>query len=114
MSNGRVVEGRDHKLSHPCDRQQRHEAFGNHNTTQNYKINCKAIARYLNIIYIYREKREHQLDHRLTCLSASLRLGRGHGAIVCGVCSSEHAHMATKWCCTMNLATECAENDSSQ
>ena len=49
------------KLSHghPCDRQQRHEAFGNHNTKQDdYKINRNTIAKCLNIICIHQEKRE--------------------------------------------------------
>ncbi len=29
--------------------------------------------------------------------------------IVCDVCAPEHAHIATKWCPAMNLATECVE-----
>ena len=93
------------KLSHPCDCQQRHEAFGNHNTIQDYKINCKAIAGYLNIICIHWEKRERECYHWLPWSSASSQLGCGRGAIVCSACSSEHAHMATKQRCTMNLGT---------
>ena len=36
-----------------------------------------------------------------------LARGAWCGTIVCSACRrSEHAHIATKWCCTMNLATK--------
>ena len=31
---------------------------------------------------------------------------------ICGVCGSENAYIATKWCSVMNLVTKCGENGS--
>lgn len=35
--------------------------------------------------------------------------GVGNSAIVCGTPTSGHAHISTRWCYTMNLATKYTE-----
>ena len=50
------------------------------------------------------------------CFSSNgIRLGvGGHGVIVCSARSFEHAHIAKKWLCTMNLSNKCARKVSLQ
>ena len=59
VSNSRVVEGHGHNAE-PLVVSNRDisKPFGDRNTTQDYKINCKTMAKYLNIICIHQEKHE--------------------------------------------------------
>ena len=95
------------KLSHPCDRQQRHAAFANYSTTQDYKMNCKTMDKYLNNHLYLHASASVIVDQHDRVQARDMAMGGcRHGVIVCSARCSEYAHIVTTWCCTMNLATK--------